>query len=198
MEKPGFGGAQLAIVRAVLFLGSVAFSCCLAAEFNKSKVTRDMKVDGNRCSLPRSPAFALGVTALVCLSVAQIAGTTAAGARICSGDSRRSRATPIALLVLSWVSFALAAILLGTASSMSNKQAYGRGWLDGDCYLVKDGVYAGSAVLAVSTVVFILGFTFSATRATSLPGRRTGPSDERPPLQAVLSVKVEEDDGALR
>lgn len=72
------------------------------------------------------------------------------------------------------LSFGLAAILLGTASGMSNRQAYGRGWLDGDCYLVKDGVYIGSAILAVSTVIFILGFTLTATSwAALLPTHRT-------------------------
>ncbi|KAL0914230.1 hypothetical protein M5K25_017744 [Dendrobium thyrsiflorum] len=178
MEKPGYRVAQLSISSAVLLLGMVAFSCCVAAEFTKSKATRDLKLDGSLCSLQRSSAFALGITALVCLSVAQIAGTSAAGARICSGNSRRKRSASIALLVLSWLSFGLAAILLGTASGMSNKQAYGRGWLDGDCYLVKDGVYIGSAILAVSTVIFILGFTLTTTSwATLFPARRTLPDE---------------------
>lgn len=164
MERSGCRGIQLAISSAVLVLGLVAFSCCLAAEFTKSKAGRDLKLDGSLCSLQRSSAFALGITALACLSVAQVAGTSAAGAKLCSRDSRKSRTASIALLILSWLSFGLAAVMLGTASSMSNHQAYGKGWMDGDCYLVRDGVYIVSAILAASTVVFILGFTLTATR----------------------------------
>ncbi|KAK8945936.1 hypothetical protein KSP40_PGU008856 [Platanthera guangdongensis] len=169
MEKFGFHGAQLPILSAVLVLGAVAFACCVAAEFTKSKATRDVRVDGSLCSLQRSSAFALGITALVCLSVAQIAGTSAAGAKLCSRKSRKNRTASIAFLILSWLSFGLAAVMLGTASSMNNLQAYGRGWLDGDCYVVKDGVYIGSAILAVFTLIFILGFTLMAARVNILP-----------------------------
>lgn len=165
MEKSGCHGANLTILSAVLVLGVVAFSCCVAAEFTKSKATRDVKLDGSLCSLRRSSAFGLGITALICLSVAQIAGTSAAGAGFCSCKSRKNRSASIALLILSWLSFGFAAVMLGTSSSMNNHQAYGRGWLDGECYVVKDGVYIGSAILAVLTVIFILGFTIMEARA---------------------------------
>lgn len=41
---------------------------------------------------------------------------------------------------------------------MSKEQAYGRGWLDRECYLVKDGVYIGSG----SLVLVSLGSTLAA------------------------------------
>lgn len=75
------------------------------------------------------------------------------------------------------ISFGLAAIFLGTASSMNGRQPYGRGWLRGECYVVKDGIYAGAAVLAAATVVLIVGF-ISSTTADRLH-RRTGPDMER-------------------
>lgn len=164
---------------AVMVLGLAAFSCCLAAEFSKSKA-KDMEIDGSLCYLPRSSAFGLGIAAIVCLSVAQIAGTTVAAARLFSGakSKRRSKLLlPILLLVLSWISFGLAATLLGTGTSMNDRQLYGRGWLNAECYLVKDGVFIGSAVLTVATIVFILGFTF--TTSMERMTQRTGPDEER-------------------
>lgn len=175
MEKPRFRTIPV-VCSAVILLGVAAFACCVAAEFKKSKA-KDMEIDGSLCHLPRSPAFGLGIAALVCLSVAQVAGTTVAATSLCAGHkSKRSRILPISLLILSWISFGLAAILLGTGSSMNDKQPYGRGWLNAECYVVKDGVYVGSAILAAATVIFVLGFAFSTT--TERMQHRTGPGDE--------------------
>lgn len=51
------------------------------------------------------------------------------------------------------VCFGLAMILLGTGTSMNNWQRYGEGWLDGDCYLVRTGVYLGVAALVIVNLV---------------------------------------------
>lgn len=48
-------------------------------------------------------------------------------------------------------------ILISAATSMSRSQAFGEGWLDGECYLVKDGVYVGSAILALVALASTLG-----------------------------------------
>lgn len=50
------------------------------------------------------------------------------------------------------ICFGATAILLGTAASMSQSQPFGEGWLDGECYIVKDGVYPGSAFLILITL----------------------------------------------
>lgn len=168
---------KMVVSSSVVLLGTVAFSCCVAAEFKKTKA-KDMELDGSLCSLPRSSAFGLGIAAIVCLFLAQIVGTSMAGAGLCSRGKYSgscSRIVSTTLLALSWVSFGLTAILLGTGSSMNSGQAYGKGWLDGECYVVKKGVYAGAAVLTVATVILILGFFFS-TRTTLHP--RTGPDEE--------------------
>ncbi|KAK1306366.1 hypothetical protein QJS10_CPA10g01259 [Acorus calamus] len=68
-------------------------------------------------------------------------------------------AMSMGLLLLSWLSFGLAIILLGASSSMNRRQPYGKGWLDGNCYIVNNGVYTRAAVLVVVTMIFILGFT---------------------------------------
>ncbi|THU69677.1 hypothetical protein C4D60_Mb08t16900 [Musa balbisiana] len=164
METPKYD--ELVICTIVALLGIVAFSCCVAAEFEKVKV-KDMRLDGSLCSLPRSSAFGLGIAALVCLSIAQVIGTTMGGSRICSikAGASSSRIASIALLCLAWIIYALASIILAIASSMDGGQSYGKGWMNGDCYIVHDGVYAGAAVMVVSIVLVILAFNFK-TRKT--------------------------------
>lgn len=164
-----------AVLLMVLFLGSLSFSCCLAAEFKKAKA-KEMKLDGNLCALRQSPALGLGITALVCLSIAQMLGTSLAAARICpkhrksglTAAGRTNHMLAIAFLLLSWVSFGLAAILLGAGSSMNTRQRYGKGWLDGKCYVVKDGVYIGAGVLVLATTLSVLGLMHTTRMRRSL------------------------------
>lgn len=68
---------------------------------------------------------------------------------------------PTVLLLLSWSNFVVVVLILSTAISMSRAQAYGEGWLDEDCYLVKDGVFAASGCLAI---LGLGALTISATR----------------------------------
>ncbi|CAA6667103.1 unnamed protein product [Spirodela intermedia] len=179
MEKPV--GLEIPVVFSAIFavLGLVAFSCCIAAEFNKAQV-KDMKVDGTLCTLPRKPAFVLGLAALVSLSIAQILATSLAVAKRLrrSEDTQSAASAAVALLALSWVSFGLASVLLGTGTSMNKGQMYGRGWLDGRCYVVRSGVYISSAALAALSVALLIGFV---SPACGLRRRRTGPTELSPP-----------------
>ncbi|OIW10790.1 hypothetical protein TanjilG_27736 [Lupinus angustifolius] len=68
------------------------------------------------------------------------------------------------LLLISWLSFGIAIILLITATSMNRKQPYGVGWLNGECYLVKGGTYAGSAILVLATVGSVIGSTLATIK----------------------------------
>ncbi|XP_042504936.1 protein MODIFYING WALL LIGNIN-2-like isoform X2 [Macadamia integrifolia] len=149
-------------------LGLVAFSTCIAAEFKRIRL-KDMKLDGELCFLPRSSASGLGLVALICLLVAQIIGNLMIGSQFClkekkTSDPAKKQWIPIILLVLSWISSGLAIILLGTAISMSHRQPYGKGWLDGDCYFVRRGVYSGSGALVLVSESLILGSVFTITR----------------------------------
>jgi hypothetical protein len=62
------------------------------------------------------------------------------------------------------LSFGIAAILMGGAMSMSRRQPYRKGWLDGECYLVKDGTYIGSAILVLVTIGSTLGSAILSKR----------------------------------
>ncbi|TKW41125.1 hypothetical protein SEVIR_1G293100v4 [Setaria viridis] len=170
MEKGSRGlSGRAAVCGIVALLSATAFSCSLAAEFRKVK-EKDVKLDGSLCSLPRSSAFELGVAAIAFLFVAQLVGTTAAvttayAAKPKKSAAGRGRATFVALLVLS-LSFAVAVVLLATAASMNHGQRYGRGWMDGDCYVARNGVFGGAAALVAVTALITLGLTF-ATEPTA-------------------------------
>ncbi|XP_077234775.1 chitin synthase, putative (DUF1218) [Tasmannia lanceolata] len=171
----------------LLFLALLAFSTCIAAEFKRSK-SKDMKSDGKRCSLPGSPAFGLGIAASICLLAAQIIGISIIATQFCSKDEHvcinpRTRIMSITLLLLSWVSFGFAIFLLGVGTSMNKSQMYGYGWLDGECYVVKDGVYIGAALLSLAMVIFILGVTLTTRtrdhQRQEEQGRMQGKEDGR-------------------
>lgn len=55
------------------------------------------------------------------------------------------------------MSYGVAVVLIGGATSMSRSQPFGEGWLDGECYLVKDGVYISSALLGLAALGSALG-----------------------------------------
>lgn len=157
----------------VILIVLLSFALCIAAEFKKSK-KKDIRLDGKLCYIPKSDAYGLGVAALVCLFAAQIMSNLFICKKFCFGRDRscsstnssckpRFSAIAILLLSVSWISFVICAILASAATSMSQSQPYGDGWLDGECYIVKDGVYIGSGILAL----FAVGTTLLSTIITS-------------------------------
>lgn len=63
------------------------------------------------------------------------------------------------------MSFGVAAILIGAATSMSRRQPLGEGWLDGECYIVKNGVYFGSAILVIITLALTIASAILTRRS---------------------------------
>ncbi|XP_004512332.1 protein MODIFYING WALL LIGNIN-2 [Cicer arietinum] len=150
-----------------LFLGFVSFSLCIVSEIKRNK-KEDLRWNGKLCYLPSSQAFGLGIAALVSFFLAQIIGNSIL---FKNSYSRRKineqyKLPFIArfLILISWLSFGVAIILLIAATSMNREQAYGAGWLNGECYLVKGGTYAGSAILILVTVGSIIGSTLSTIK----------------------------------
>lgn len=148
-DKNQYGFAVIVIMS----LSIVSFMSCIAAEFKRTK-KKDLKLDGKLCYLPGSHAFGLGLTALTCLLAAQIMGYLVICWKFCW---RRRNFANMFLLVISWMSFGIAVILISAATSMNTRQPYGKGWLDGKCYVVGDGVYIGSAVLILVDVASMIG-----------------------------------------
>lgn len=143
-------------------LGLVSISLCIAAEFKKTK-KEDLRFDGKLCYLPKSVAFELGIGALICLIIGQVIGNLLICRNVFSKDHQNNlktnkKPTIIGLIcVISWMSFVMATILIGTSISMSKTQPLGEGWLDGECYIVNNGVYIISAILVFITLSTTLG-----------------------------------------
>ncbi|XP_010478586.1 PREDICTED: uncharacterized protein LOC104757534 [Camelina sativa] len=152
----------------IFLFGLAAFLLCLSAEFQKAK-GKDLKWDGESCYLPENHAFGLGIAALVCVSVAQIVGNVVVCRGFLKADKTGTTPLCIILLLFSWVNSAFAVTLISVGASMNIEQRYGKGWLNRECYLVKDGVFAGSGVLCVTTLVAILG-AFASKAKPSVPG----------------------------
>ncbi|KGN53467.1 protein MODIFYING WALL LIGNIN-2 [Cucumis sativus] len=179
MGKHRFGYAlSLSIV---VSLALIAFVSCVAAELHRTK-TKDLKLDGKLCYLPESQAFGYGVAALACLVMAQVIGNIllCTSCSINSREKKRSEQPPkrpnlaTFFLVVSWASFTVVILLLSTASSMSRQQPYATGWLGGECYLVKSGVYVAAAILILISICSTVGSAVTvrineSRKSTTLP-----------------------------
>ncbi|KAM3322616.1 protein MODIFYING WALL LIGNIN-2 [Capsicum chacoense] len=151
------------LVSLITALGLVSISLCIAAEFKKTE-KKDLRFDGKWCYLPGSVAFELGIGALICLLIAQVIGNLLI-CTICFSRDHQNSSKPnkkptfnSLICVLSWMSFVMGIILIGTSISMSKSQQLGEGWLDGECYIVKDGVYIISAILVFVTLSSTLAY----------------------------------------
>ncbi|XP_004150759.2 protein MODIFYING WALL LIGNIN-1 isoform X2 [Cucumis sativus] len=151
MESPSSSSFVISFsVVAILTLAS--FASCMAAEFNRTK-KEDLKLNAKLCFLPESEAFKLGIGGLLCLIMAQIIGTTLICHSYWPKEHRKSCSVKKPLLsialLISWVSFVIAVIMVSGATSMSRRQEYAKGWVEGECYLVKDGIFVSAAVLVL-------------------------------------------------
>uniref|UniRef100_A0A0R0FMN3 Uncharacterized protein n=1 Tax=Glycine max TaxID=3847 RepID=A0A0R0FMN3_SOYBN len=159
-----------------LSLGLISFVLCIAAEIKRNKLNwfvlqeEDLRWNGKLCYLPSSKAFGLGIAALVSFFLAQIIGNSILLKYSCWRRKNKPHfkvpAIAKILVLISWVSFGFAAILLIAATSMNRKQPYRVGWLKGECYLVKGGTYVGSAILVLVTVCSVNGSAFSTLKSS--------------------------------
>ncbi|ESQ55437.1 hypothetical protein EUTSA_v10026210mg [Eutrema salsugineum] len=146
---------NLFLYSVVFSLGLVSFITCFVAEFMRTK-KEDIRWDTERnCYIPGSHAFGLGTAAVLCFCLAQIVGNIVVfrnhktRVKRENGYKFTDLTLPTVLLLLSWSNFVVVVLILSTAISMSRAQPYGEGWLEEDCYLVKDGVFAASGCLAI-------------------------------------------------
>ncbi|XP_054823342.1 protein MODIFYING WALL LIGNIN-1-like [Prosopis cineraria] len=165
-----------------LFFGLISFISCILAEFKRNK-KEDLRWNGKSCFMPTSAAFGFGVAALVSFFFAQMIGNSAFLRNSCSGGKRNvcCKIPVIAkvLLLISWLSWGVAVIMLIAATSMSRRQPYGEGWLNGECYIVRGGTYVGSAIL-------ILVAMASCITASLLSTAKTTQADENRKVHAQM------------
>ncbi|MBA0643599.1 hypothetical protein Goklo_027872, partial [Gossypium klotzschianum] len=133
----------------VAFLGVLSAATGFAAEATRIKASEVKFVSTTQCSYPRSPALGLGLTAAAALLVAHIIINIPTG-----------------------FTFVIAFLLLLTGSALNDqhgeKSVYFGNYY---CYVVKPGVFAGGAVLAIASVVFGIFYylTLNTAKNTSDP-----------------------------
>ncbi|XP_004509494.1 protein MODIFYING WALL LIGNIN-2 [Cicer arietinum] len=152
-----------------LSLGLISFILCIAAEIKRNK-EEDLRWNGKFCYLPTSKAFGLGIATLVSLFFAHIIGNFVLVRNFYSRRKSISqfKMPSIAkiLFLISWFSYGIVVILLIAATNMSRRQVYGKGWLNGECYIVKGGTYSASAILIFVTIGSINASAFSTLKSS--------------------------------
>ncbi|KAJ9555384.1 hypothetical protein OSB04_009998 [Centaurea solstitialis] len=150
----------------VAVLGIISAAAGFAGEATKVKANEVLAVGGS-CVYPSSPALALGIIAAVFTIINRIyISVTFGGCSCCRNDPN---STPISklLAVLSWVATVIAVCLLLAAAGLNNKEG---GQVDSygyyTCYVVKPGIFAAGAILALLSAVFGIAAYITLTPPT--------------------------------
>lgn len=165
---------SIVLCSVVAFLGVLAAATGFAAEATRIKASEVKFVSTTECSYPRSPALGLGLTAAAALLTAQIIINFATGCICC----KRTRQTwnsnwtkALVFYVVSWSTFVIAFLLLLTGSALNDQHGeesvyFGNYY----CYVVKPGVFAGGAVLAIASIVLGIFYYLTLNMAKNTTG----------------------------
>ncbi|CAN1160183.1 Protein MODIFYING WALL LIGNIN-2 [Linum perenne] len=149
----------------VSLLGLLSATSGFAAEATRIKASQVQFTTTTQCAYPRSPALPLGLTSAVSLMLAQLIINVATGCICCRRTPNPSNSNwTIASIcfVVSWFTFVVAFLLLLTGAALNDQHGeesmyFGNYY----CYVVKPGVFAGGAVLALVSVT--LGIIYYLT-----------------------------------
>lgn len=170
----------MVICSVVGFLGLVAAALAFAAEGKHIRAGDVQLLPDGRCRYPRSPALLLGTTSGLALLVAQLIVNISAGCLCCArgGPYRASSNRTIAIicLVVSWITFVIAFLLLMAGAALNNQRNTDWRTFNGYCYVVKSGVFSGGAVLALATVT--LGIFYYITASAVKKSAEWGPQNQ--------------------
>lgn len=140
------------------FLGLLAVLLGVVAEVKRVKIGDIGETDSGLCLYHTSPSEALGIVSALALFVAEVIVNAAAGylSCCCRGLYRSSckKAIAIICLVISWITFSLASIILMVGAVQSGQYTTSTG--DSGticCTYVKTGIFAVGAVLAIPSVI---------------------------------------------
>ncbi|XP_037476445.1 basic salivary proline-rich protein 1-like [Triticum dicoccoides] len=157
---PGKMDQRMIIVCSVVgSLGVLSAILGFSAEGTKLTIS-DLYVGGGVCLYPQNPALGLGVCAAIFLIVAQIVFAVVGGCCGCCKSraipSEANRIIGVVCAVSSWISAMIAFGLLAEGAAW-NSTGTRYSSVYGYCYVLKDGIFAGGAVLTL--VATALGVT---------------------------------------
>ncbi|XP_062181050.1 uncharacterized protein LOC133885361 [Phragmites australis] len=182
----------LIIVSAVV--GSLGvLSAILGFSAEGTKLTpSDIIVYGDECIYPQNPALALGVCSAIFLLVAQITISAVGGCCGCCKSraipSETKRIVGIVCAVSSWIAAVIAWVLLVAGAAWNANVSRDTA---PECYYLKDGIFAGAAVLTLAaTALGITSYVMlprqpadAAAAAASAPNK---PGEQLPPAGIAL------------
>ncbi|PWA60425.1 hypothetical protein CTI12_AA381880 [Artemisia annua] len=135
-------------------LGIIAAATGFAAEVTKVKAS-EVYILLDTCIYPSSPALALGIVSAVFTIITRIYISVSFGGSGCCRTDPNSNPVSKLLFVFSWVASVVAVVLLLSAAGLNNRQG---GQVDSygyiTCYVVKPGIFAAGAILALLSAVF--------------------------------------------
>ncbi|KAM0024199.1 putative modifying wall lignin-1/2 [Helianthus debilis subsp. tardiflorus] len=134
--------------------GMISAATGFAAEFTRFKAD-DVSIDDDSCVYRSSPALGLGIISAIFAVITQVYISITFGSCRCCRNDPNSTAISKLLSVLSWIATVIAVVLLLTAVGLNSKEG---GQVDSygyfTCYVVKPGIFASGAVLALPSAVF--------------------------------------------
>ncbi|KAM0046082.1 putative modifying wall lignin-1/2 [Helianthus debilis subsp. tardiflorus] len=163
--------------------GIISAATGFAAEATRVKAS-DVYIEGDSCFYPSSPALALGIVAAVFAIVTRIYITVTYGGNSCCRTDPNSTPYSKFLYVLSWVASIIAVVLLLAAAEINNEageQFDSYGYVT--CYVVKPGIYALGAVLALLSAVF--GIAAYVTLVSSIQ------NTTNPPIASPVAAGID-------
>uniref|UniRef100_A0A7N0VMF8 Uncharacterized protein n=1 Tax=Kalanchoe fedtschenkoi TaxID=63787 RepID=A0A7N0VMF8_KALFE len=184
----------------VTVLGLLSVAAGFGAEATRIKGSQvDISSTPDQCIYPRSPALALGVTAALALGVAHAIINIETGCGCCRrGPLPSGSKWTVALICygFSWFTFVIAFLLFLSGAALNDQHRedsfmFGTSY----CYVVKPGVFAGSALVSLASVLLGLAYyiTLSLARATQAsptnqPGIALGQPQFPPTVQDPVFV----------
>ncbi|KAI3925718.1 hypothetical protein MKX01_003277 [Papaver californicum] len=142
----------LLICIGVCFLGVIAAALGFGAESKRIKESEINFYAPGKCTYPRTPAFALGLTAFLVLIVAHAIINASAGCNCCN---KLSSAWVSFCAVFSWLMFGLASILLLAGSVLNDRHTVDDMYSVDFCYeVLRPWIFAKGAILGLISVTF--------------------------------------------
>uniref|UniRef100_A0A0D9WGW5 Uncharacterized protein n=1 Tax=Leersia perrieri TaxID=77586 RepID=A0A0D9WGW5_9ORYZ len=181
------GGKAVVIVSAVAgSLGLLSAILGFSAEGTKTTMSQILLV-GDECLYPQNPATALGICGAVFLLMAQITISAVGGCCGCCKSraipSETKRIIGVVCAVMSWIAagIAWAMFVIGAAGNSDGGRAT---WPN--CYVLKDGIFAGAAVLALAATAFgVTSYVVLSRQSDKAPAAGAAKPAEQPPLAGI-------------
>ncbi|KAF0925613.1 hypothetical protein E2562_017197 [Oryza meyeriana var. granulata] len=166
-------------------LGLLSAIMGFAAEGTKIIIS-DVRVSGDECMYPPNPSLRLGLSAAFLLLMAQATASAVGGCCKSSAVSAETnRAVGIVCAVLSWIAAVIAWALFVEGAAWNANVARDTAPV---CYVLKDGVFAGAAVLALAaTALGIASYVMLRRQPNEGPAGAVA-SWRQPLLQARIAM----------